>query len=100
VPTSVLPFGDGRFGIAKTLYEAYNDKVPNLENLKVFGCAIYPILQKGKHPRHFEPRHRPGFIFVGMLGSTIWKVISLATVVGQPQALRPFLNAPPGGKFP
>ena len=28
------------------------------------------------------------------------ETISFDTVVGQPQALRPFLNAPPGGKFP
>jgi hypothetical protein len=62
VPISALPFGDGRFSTAKILYEAYNNKVLNLANLKVFGCAAYLILQKGKHPRHFEPRHRPGFI--------------------------------------
>ena len=44
VPTSVLPFGDGRFSIAKTLYKAYNNKVSNLANLKVFGYAVYLIL--------------------------------------------------------
>jgi hypothetical protein len=44
VPTSALPFGDGRFGTAKTLYKAYNNKVLNLANLKVFGCVVYLIL--------------------------------------------------------
>jgi hypothetical protein len=77
VPTSALPFGDGRFGTAKILYKAYNDKVPNLVNLKVFGYIAYLILQKGKHPRHFEPRHRLGFMFIGILGLSIWKVLSL-----------------------
>jgi hypothetical protein len=71
VPTSALPFSDGRFSIAKTLYKVYNDKVPNLANLKVFGYIVYLILQKGKHLRHFEPRHRLGFMFIGMLESLI-----------------------------
>ena len=44
VPTSVLPFGDGRFGTAKTPYKAYNNKVLNLANLKVFGYIVYLIL--------------------------------------------------------
>jgi hypothetical protein len=79
VPISVLPFGDGRFGTAKTLYKVYNNKVPNLANLKVFGYVAYLILQKGKHLRHFKPRHRPGFMFVGILGLLIWKVLSLPT---------------------
>jgi hypothetical protein len=68
---SVLPFGNGRFSTAKTLYKVYNDKVLNLANLKVFGYIVYPILQKGKHLRHFEPRHRPGFMFISILGSLI-----------------------------
>jgi len=79
VPTSALPFGEGRLGTTKTPYDAYCDKVPNLQHLKAFGCAAYPILQKGKHPKHFDPRHRPGFMFVGMHGSSIWTVMSLAT---------------------
>ena len=68
---SALSFSDGRFSITKTLYKAYNNKVLNLVNLKVFSYIIYLILQKGKHLRHFKPRHRPGFIFIGILGLSI-----------------------------
>jgi hypothetical protein len=50
VPTIALPFGSGRLGTSKTPYEAYTEQVPNLEHVKAFGCAAYPILPKGKHP--------------------------------------------------
>ena len=42
--TNILPFGDNRFNTTKTLYKAYNNKVLNLVNLKVFGYIIYLIL--------------------------------------------------------
>ena len=44
VPTNTLPFSNSRFNIAKTLYKAYNNKVLNLANLKVFGYIVYLIL--------------------------------------------------------
>jgi len=50
VPTTALPFKGKRLGTLKTLYKAYIEQVLNLEHIKVFGCAAYPILSKGKHP--------------------------------------------------
>ena len=44
MPTSVLSFGDNRFSTTKTLYDIYYNKVPSLEYLKVFDCAVYLIL--------------------------------------------------------
>ena len=64
--TSALPFDNGRLSTVKTPYDAYCDKIPNLEHLKAFNCAAYLILQKGKHLKHFDLRHRLGFIFVGI----------------------------------
>jgi hypothetical protein len=78
VPTGALPFGEGTLGTAKTPFEAYTEKVPNMENLKAFGCAAYPKI-KGAKPGKSFPRHRPGFIFVGMKGSSIWKLLELST---------------------
>ena len=50
VSTIALPFGSGRLGTLKKLYEVYTEQVPNLEYVKAFGCAVYPTLPKGKHP--------------------------------------------------
>jgi hypothetical protein len=47
VPTIALSFGSGRLGTSKTLYKAYTEQVPNLEHLKAFSYAAYPILPKG-----------------------------------------------------
>ena len=77
VPTIALPFGSGRLGTLKTPYKAYTKQVLNLEHVKAFSCAAYPILPKGKHPQHFTYRHRPGHILVGMQSSKIWKVFDL-----------------------
>ena len=77
VPIIALPFGSGRLGISKTLYEAYTEQVLNLEYVKAFGCAAYPILPKGKHPQHFIYRHRPGHILVRIQSSKTQKVFDL-----------------------
>jgi hypothetical protein len=45
VPISVLLFGDNRFNTIKTLYKAYNNKVLNLENLKVFNYIIFNFIK-------------------------------------------------------
>jgi hypothetical protein len=70
VPTNTLLFGEGILGTAKTPFEAYTEKVPNIENLKAFGYIVYPKI-KGAKPRKSFPRHRPGFIFVGIKGLLI-----------------------------
>jgi hypothetical protein len=45
-----LPFKGRRLDTSKTLYKAYIEQVLNLEHVKAFGYAAYPILPKGKHP--------------------------------------------------
>jgi hypothetical protein len=78
VPTSALLFSKGTLGTAKTLFEVYIEKIPNIENLKAFGYAAYPKI-KGAKPGKSFPWHRPGFIFVGIKGSLIWKLLELST---------------------
>jgi hypothetical protein len=54
VPISVLLFGEGTLGTAKTPFKAYIEKVLNMENLKAFGCAAYPKI-KGAKPGNSFP---------------------------------------------
>jgi hypothetical protein len=70
VPISILLFSKGTLGTAKTPFEAYTEKVPNIENLKAFGYAAYPKI-KGAKPGKSFPWHRPGFIFIRIKGSLI-----------------------------
>jgi hypothetical protein len=78
VPTSILLFGEGILGTAKTPFEVYTEKVPNMENLKAFGYAAY-LKIKGAKPGKLFLWHRPGFIFVGIKGLSIWKLFKLFT---------------------
>jgi hypothetical protein len=80
VPTSALLFGEGTLGIVKTPFEAYMEKVLNMENLKAFSCAAYPKI-KGAKPGKSFLWHRPGFIFVGIKGLLIWKLFELSTQI-------------------
>jgi hypothetical protein len=70
VPTNTLLFSKGILDIAKTPFEAYIEKVPNIENLKAFGYIAY-LKIKGAKPRKLFPRHRPRFIFVRIKGLLI-----------------------------
>ena len=69
--TAALPYGEGTLATAITPYEAYKGTVPKLTSLRVFGCAAFPINTKEKHPRKFDSRMKPGYIFVGMAGNSI-----------------------------
>jgi hypothetical protein len=70
VPISILPFSEGILGTTKTPFEAYTEKVLNMENLKAFGYTIY-LKIKGAKPGKSFPRHRPRFIFIRIKGSLI-----------------------------
>jgi hypothetical protein len=70
VPTNILLFGKGTLSIIKTPFEAYIEKVLNIENLKAFGYIAY-LKIKGAKPRKSFSRHRPGFIFVRIKGLLI-----------------------------
>jgi hypothetical protein len=78
VPIGILLFGKGILGTVKTPFEAYTEKVPNMENLKAFGYVVY-LKIKGAKPGKLFPWHRPGFIFVGIKGLLIWKLLELST---------------------
>jgi hypothetical protein len=44
----------------------------------VFGCSAYPLNPKETHPKKYEPRFRnKNYIFVGMSGSSIYRLLSL-----------------------
>jgi hypothetical protein len=78
VPIGTLLFGKGILGTVKTLFEVYTEKVSNMENLKAFGCVVYPKIKGAKPGKSFS-RYRPGFIFVGIKGLLIWKLLKLFT---------------------
>lgn len=79
VPTAALPFGSNEMAKAITPSEAYKGGYPNLTRLRVFGCAAYPINTLEKFPSKFESRSKQGYIFVGMKGSSVWKLLNCKT---------------------
>jgi hypothetical protein len=78
VPINILLFSKGILSTIKTLFKIYIKKIPNIENLKAFGYIIY-LKIKGAKPGKSFPRHRPRFIFVGIKGLLIWKLLKLFT---------------------
>lgn len=78
-PTAALPFGSNEMAEAITPFEAYKGGYPDLTRLRVFGCAAYPINTREKFPSKFESRSKQGYIFVGMKGSSIWKLLNCKT---------------------
>lgn len=82
VVTAALPFGlDGKIAQSYTPYEAWNDRLPNFEKLRVFGCAGWPLVPNTTKRHTLDPRIKPDCIFVGMKGSKIWKFFNMLTKV-------------------
>jgi hypothetical protein len=72
-PTDALPFGpieDSSAGKEKTPYAAYTDRLPNLTNVRVFGCKAAIKYPPALYPQKHQPmiRQEEG-IWVGMKGN-------------------------------
>jgi hypothetical protein len=62
----------------KTPIEAYTGEKPMIRKLRIFGCAVYPIVPKELHPPKHDPRIKDSdYILVGMKGSSIYRLFSL-----------------------
>jgi hypothetical protein len=77
VISAALPWGEYTTVIP---YEAYTGQRPNFKNLKVWGCAAYPVDSLEKKPPNWQPRTRQEHLFVGMRGNKIWKFLNLETL--------------------
>ena len=77
-PTSALPFSNN--STAETPYESYNLRKPDVRNLRVFGCAAYPHNSLQRMPAHMDPRIRGEYIFVGLRGRAIFRVLNTTTL--------------------
>jgi hypothetical protein len=79
VPTSALLFDEIEHNSAITLYEAYTQQVPDLKNLAVFECHANPINTLKKHPKKYESRMKPDYVFIGLKGSSQFKMMNMYT---------------------
>jgi hypothetical protein len=80
IPIGALPFGkEGKLALAKTPYEAYRESLPDFTQLRVFGCAAWPNNSKDKHLEKFDPRIKPDFMFIGLAGNKIYKLLNMIT---------------------
>lgn len=79
VPTAALLYGTADMSKAVTPFEAYKKAYPDLTKLRVFGATAYPINTLEKFPKKFDPRSKRGYIFIGMRGSTVWKLLNCKT---------------------
>jgi hypothetical protein len=77
VPTSALSFDENNSAI--TLYKAYTQRVPELKNLAVFGCYANLINTFEKHPKKYESRIKPDYVFMGLKGSSQFKMMNMYT---------------------
>ena len=79
VPTLALPFDEFKHSSAITPYKAYTQQVPDLKNLVVFRCHTNPINMLKKHPKKYNLKIKPNYIFMGLKGSSQFKIINLHT---------------------
>lgn len=79
-PTSTLPFGDVTLNSPITLWHAYTGKLPEFTRLAVLGCAANPLNTLEKHPKKMAFRHKPDYVFMGMEGNKIWKLLNIHTL--------------------
>jgi hypothetical protein len=62
----------------KTPFEAFNNKKPMIRNLRIFGCAAYPVIPKETHPLKHNPKFKDtDYILVGIKESSIYRLFSL-----------------------
>jgi hypothetical protein len=84
VLTAALLFGDEDINIATsiTLYRAFTSDHPDFDKLRVFGCKVVLYKIEVEYPTTFKPRIKDGtWIFIGMEGNSIWKVLNVETLV-------------------
>jgi hypothetical protein len=74
--TSALPFGDS---LSITPWHAYTGKLPQFNKLVTFGYAANPLNTLEKHPPKMAFRHKPSYVFIGMEGSKVWKLLNMHT---------------------
>jgi hypothetical protein len=84
VLTAALLFGDEDINIATsiTLYRAFISDYPDFDKLRVFGykAVLYKI--EVEYLTTFEPCIKDGtWIFIGMEGNSIWKVLNIETLI-------------------
>ena len=76
--TQALPFGQY---LTETPYEAYYERKPNLQKLRVWGCVAFPLNLAGRTKSTYEPRIKDQeYAFVGMRGNHIWRLLNLRTL--------------------
>ncbi len=80
-PTAALLFGpqESDTGSAGTPFEAYKHAKPNVSKLRVFGCATWPSRTGSFLPKS-ELRICDDYIFIGMTGGYIWKLLYYKTL--------------------
>ena len=76
LPTSALPYG--AYFDAATPFQAYHGHKPDLESLRIFGCAAHSVNIHG-HSLTYDPKILDEHIFVGMKGNRIWRLLNRHT---------------------
>ncbi len=84
-PTTALPYGpEGSLpSKAITPITAYTSDRVHLNNLKAFGCAAFPMrLHQPQGPSKLEPKIQgeENYIFIGMQGNSIYKLMQRKTL--------------------
>ncbi|KAI0996590.1 hypothetical protein K3495_g11592, partial [Podosphaera aphanis] len=83
LPTTALPFGpeNTRPGSNSTPISAFSDKNTNLDKLRIFGCAAFPLRLKETKiaPSKFSPNIQTEWIFIGIHSNTIWILLNRKT---------------------
>ncbi|KAI0992753.1 hypothetical protein K3495_g15432, partial [Podosphaera aphanis] len=83
LPTTALPFGpeNTRPGSNFTPISAFSDKNTNLDKLRIFGCAAFPLRFKETKiaPSKFSPNIQTEWIFIGIHSNTIWILLNRKT---------------------
>lgn len=76
--TTALPWGE--YKEARTPFEAFYGKQPDISSLRPWGCVAYPFYPPEKHPKKLDPRIRGQHMFLGLRGNRIWKFLNLDTL--------------------
>src|SRR5205814_2193863 len=81
-PTDALPNDPSKRSSREPMspYKAYTGKAPEGANVRAFGTAAFLIQPKDKHPPANEPRFQESFMYVGMKGNSIYRVLNVKTL--------------------
>jgi len=66
--------------IAVTPYESYNLRKLDVQNLRVFRCVAYPLNLLQRLLAHMDPRIHEEYIFIGLRGKAIFRVLNTTTL--------------------